>query len=298
MTSRARIYSDITVFGVRVKFEADDARLLNVAIAQFSHSGRADCSVDGQSVSVTLAIRDGEFPVVQGASIEGSRLAIASDRIAAYADGSAGEGRCTCHSEEVDTPAAAEAINTVVLFLVAHAGRIPVHASAFMLRETAIVLAGRSGSGKSSLAYAADRKGLSVLSDDTLYVQTEPQLRIWALPTAIHMLDISAPDGGAMRFRSGRWKHVLPIQRWAHVAERSVLCVLDRGDAIGLAPMHDEEAVNVLTRSPEPGYEFYGPRSATAIRALTHGGCWKLTLSQDPDSAIDALLQNFVGSAA
>jgi hypothetical protein len=227
-------------------------------------------------------------------SIAGSRLAIAFDHISSYADGLTGRGRCACRREDINGAAAAEAINTVVLFLVAHAGRIPVHASAFMLRDTAIVLAGRSGSGKSSLAYSANRKRLPVLSDDTLYVQPEPRLRIWALPNAIHVLKKDAPGeaGGAMRFRSGRWKRALPIQQPAHMAERSILCVLDHGSAVGLEPMPCGEAVSLLTRFPEPGYEFYGDRSAAAIRALTQGGCWKLTLSQDPDAAIDMLLQN------
>ena len=54
-----------------------------------------------------------------------------------------------------------EMINTLVLFLVAQAARTPLHASAIMLGDTAIVLAGRSGSGKSSLALAADRAGPS-----------------------------------------------------------------------------------------------------------------------------------------
>jgi hypothetical protein len=299
MTSRARIYSDITVFGVRVRFEAYDINLLDFAIAQFPDSGVLKCSGDGRSVSVTLAVRDGEYlPAPAVSSIENSRLTAASDHVNSYADGLAGEGRCVCQREHVDSPAAAEAINTVVLFLVAHAGRIPVHASAFMLGDTAIVLAGRSGSGKSSLAHAANRKGLPVLSDDTLYVQTEPRLRIWALPKAIHLLEEDTPDetGREMRFRSGRWKHVVPITRPLHAADSAILFVLDRGDAIALEPMPSEDAVSELTDSPEPGYEFYGPQSAATIRALARAGCWKLTLSRDPDAAVDVLCAHLTGT--
>jgi hypothetical protein len=293
MTSRSRIYSDIAVLGVRVRFEATDISLLNFAIAQFPDSRGSNSAAGGQVVSVSLIVREAGFPAPV-TSVEGPRLIIASDHIDSYADGLTGQGQCACRRDDIDSAEAGEAINTVVLFLVAHAGRIPIHASAFMLRDIAIVLAGRSGSGKSLLAYSANRRGFPILSDDTLYVQTEPHLRIWALPNAIHMLEKDAPcePGGRMRLRSGRWKRALPIQRPSYSAESAILCVLARGDSVGVEPMHSDEAISVLTGSPEPGYEFYGHRPAAVIRALARSGCWKLTLSSDPDAAIDVLLDN------
>jgi hypothetical protein len=190
-----------------------------------------------------------------------------------------------------------EMLSTVALFLVAQAGRTPLHASAIMMGDTAFVLAGRSGSGKSSLALAADRAGLRILSDDTIYVQIEPHLTVWARPHAIHVFEKDIPQGssGPLRYRSGRWKRALPITASCMKAERAVLCVLECGTDADLQPLDVEEAIAILTAAPEPGYELYGQRAAEAVRALAQGGCWRMTLSADPSEAIDLLLRRFGG---
>ena len=87
------------------------------------------------------------------------------------ADTARRHGACAFPSGAEAGEAFAEAINTVVLFLVAHAGRTPVHASAFMRRDMAVVLAGRSGAGKSTLALAALKAGFPILSEDTIFVR-------------------------------------------------------------------------------------------------------------------------------
>jgi hypothetical protein len=182
----------------------------------------------------------------------------------------------------------ADFINTLVLFMIGHAGRVPLHASAVMLGDTAIVFAGASGAGKSSLALAASSVGLPLLSDDTIFVQTVPIFRIWSLAGPIHVFEKDAPRNaqGGMRFRGGRWKKSLVAPERRHMAERAVLCVLGRGDEPALEPLALEAAVAALTVTPEPGYQFYGEASVAAARALAASGAWQLILSPNPMAAI------------
>ena len=60
---------------------------------------------------------------------------------------------------------------------------------------------------------AAAHAGLDVLSEDTVFVQLHPKLRLWSRTEAIHVFENDAPAGaeGGMRLRSGRWKKVLPL---------------------------------------------------------------------------------------
>jgi hypothetical protein len=164
-----------------------------------------------------------------------------------------------------------------------------------MLGETALVLAGKSGVGKSSLALAANRSGIPVLSDDTVFVQTEPRLRIWAMPKAIHVFEKDAPNDGAhgMRLRNGRLKCALPIARPRHVADRAKLCILTRGTRAALEAIGMDEAVFALTDAPEPGYEFYGKRAMDAAYALASSGCFRLSLSCNPAEAIAVVRDRF-----
>jgi energy-coupling factor transporter ATP-binding protein EcfA2 len=165
-----------------------------------------------------------------------------------------------------------------------------------MLQETAVVLAGPSGSGKSSLALAAAHAGLTVLSEDTVFVQLRPKLRLWSRMDAIHVLERDAPAGalGAMRFRSGRWKKILPMAMPQNFADEAVLCVLAAGADLSLTPMAPEDAIAALTANPEPGYEFYGARSVEAVRMLAVNGAWRLTLSKSPHEAIDLIRRTIV----
>lgn len=79
-----------------------------------------------------------------------------------------------------------DVLEPLVLFLITRHQRTPVHASSFVAQGLAIVLAGPSGTGKSCLARAADEAGFQVLSDDTVYLQREPRLKVWGHPEAAH----------------------------------------------------------------------------------------------------------------
>jgi hypothetical protein len=298
MQSEKQLYRDIVLFGVRVVFESREPALLDrVAVAYASWIG-AHGSAGGHTVYVV--IETGIFPAPREKLAYGTTLAVCLGGAFLQADGATGRGRATLSSAAAEDAALVETLNTVVLFLVAHKGRIPLHASAIMLDDTAIVFAGPSGSGKSSLALAAARVGLPAFSEDTVFVQTEPDFKIWAAARAIHIFekDAATDAGAGMRFRAGRWKKIIPIASPRHMAERAILCVLARGDRAGLEPIGREDAVIQLTADPEPGYQFYGERSAAAVRTLAAGGAWRLTLSSDPAEAIALVRGAFAPSAS
>ena len=88
-------------------------------------------------------------------------------------------------------------------------------------------------------------------------------------------------------------KRVLPIAHPRRTSRKACLCVITRGDAIGLEKIPQDEAVPILTEAPEPGCDYYGARFERAIRAIAAGGCWRLTLSDDPNAAIAVLIDAF-----
>ena len=293
MPSEIQIYGDTTLFGIRVCFESDRRETLDAALALYPLHD--DASVQAQPVYIVLNTYGVKESPSDNVRVDGMELSIVRDGIVLQADGARRRGTCLFPNELPNEDVVCDAVNTVAMFLVAQAGRVPVHASAVMFGARAVVLAGPSGAGKSSLALAADRAGHPVLSDDTVFVQTEPAFALWALPQAIHVFerDAGTHARNGMRFRSGRWKHVLPIAAPRFRAEQASLCVLARGEDVALEPMAEADAVAALTRDPEPGYEFYGTRAVDAVRAIARGGAWRLTLSHDPDKAIEVLASAF-----
>jgi hypothetical protein len=189
----------------------------------------------------------------------------------------------------------AEATDTLLLFLLTRSGRVPLHAAGVMCGETAVILAGPSGSGKSTLSLAAMTRGLRILSDDTVYIQLQPRLRIWGFPRPLHVFPADAPGFiQGSRLRAGKLKAAVPLAAWpaAPVADHAALVLLARGEDIRLEPIEPSAAMAALSRL-EPGFDLLARESVEAIAAITAHGVWRLTLTRDPAAAIAVLVDRF-----
>jgi hypothetical protein len=286
-----------SLFCVRAIIESNSENALRAALACFSRSESGDVSnADALTIYVTLKVYDvHEHREINSKFTSANAVCVSFDGVSVRADPESGHGVCELVEGDEVGVSFREAFNTVVVFLVAQAGRIPLHASAFMLGNRAVVLAGRSGSGKSTLVLAAARAGLRVLSEDTVFVQLSPKLRLWSWMEAIHVFERDAPGSqeGSMRFRSGRWKRGIPMNDRQDFADDALLCVLEHGCRVAISSITALEAIDALTAAPEPGYEFYGARSVDAATALTRNGAWRLTLSKEPRDAVALICRTF-----
>jgi hypothetical protein len=291
----SRFTGSAAVLGVEVVFESNFPEALTAALAVCSSRNNRETMSPPPTVYIVLAADHAINTLAREHRISGKRLHINGDGIRLDADGELGRATCSFPIDAIDGDLFREAVNTAVLFLVAQTGRIPVHASALMIGDCAYVLAGRSGSGKSALAFAGNLAGLPVLAEDTVFVQREPSFRVWGLADHIHLHEKDAPPGaeGLMRLRSGRAKRALAIKDSRHSAEQSVLCVILGGDRVSLDPLSPEDAVRALIHEPEPGYDYFGTQMEEAIRSIAAGGCWQLTISHDPNAAISKLIDTF-----
>ena len=122
-------------------------------------------------------------------------------------------------------------------------GYLTLHASVVRTGAGAVLFLGRSGTGKSTLAWAFARRGYEVVSDDIAAVQTDPDgtvqvlpghpyLRLWA-----DVLARAGEDTGQLRrVRSGLEKYFLPVRRFSDPQTVSAAYVLKthNSDAIRL----------------------------------------------------------------
>ncbi|MDB4948432.1 MAG: hypothetical protein JWM27_1081 [Gemmatimonadetes bacterium] len=294
--------AELALLGLRTTIEADDGALLRAALAGYAAwSGLRPADGDG-GPHIRLRLDLGPSSVDSASAsevsvrVDGRRLHLSGAGIDGWADADRCEARCTVPPELAADPArlAAEVTDALLLFLLTRAGRVPVHAAGIVAGDTAVVLAGPSGAGKSTLALAAQRAGLRVLSDDTVYVQLRPRLRVWGFPRPIHVFPADAgtfTEGAAMRLRGGRWKAAVPVDSAgaAPMAERAVLCLLARGPSVRLDPISTDDAARAMDALLEPGFDHFREGLPEAVRALAEGGAWRLTLSANPDEAVDAI---------
>ncbi len=285
-----------SIMGVHLKLEAEDRRLLRAALAALAAWPEPPRGARPPALRLRISMGRESGGGAPEVSVDGSALRLAGRGVAGAADARRGEGWCVVPAELASDPdrLGAEVVDPLLLFLLTRAGRVPVHAAGVCVGETAVVLAGASGSGKSTLAHAALRAGLGVLSDDTVFVEREPALRVWGYPRPIHLLPESAAAAGvdgAPRLRGGRWKIAVHASGPAPTsAPRAVLCLLDRGDAVSLRPVPVAEAVASLAGALDPGFDHFGEETPDVARALAAGGAWRLTLSAEPEEAVAAIL--------
>jgi hypothetical protein len=296
--------SKLSIMGRPVVIRSCDPTLLAAAAEAYA-DWRRPGPADGPPI--VLALKSGDDAAWRPLQIEVEdlRLRLTGAGVEGWADARALTASCKVPRGLVEQPGllAGEVIDTLLLFLLTRSGRAPLHAAGVMCGNTAVVLAGPSGSGKSTLSLAAMRRGLQILSDDTVYIQLKPRFRIWGFPRPVHVFPADAPGFIAgTRLRAGKLKAVVPVPPWSEprVAEHAAVVLLDRGEQVQLEPVERSVAVDALSRL-EPGFDLLGQESTEVISALTAFGAWRLTLTRDPGAAIDALLERLgsgVASAA
>lgn len=198
-----------------------------------------------------------------------------------------------------------EILEAVVLALVTHFDRQPFHAAAIVHGERTVLLVGRSGAGKSTLAYLAQSTGLTTLSEDTVWIQLEPRLRVWSRLRGIHLLPDAAAhfaelhDARVARRPNDKLKATVPTTQTAASSANDgsvTVCLLDPGgSAARLAPLDRDAMRAALTRDVDSGFDRYVERRAACVDALTEAGGWRLTLSSNPRDALP-LLRELVGA--
>jgi hypothetical protein len=181
-----------------------------------------------------------------------------------------------------------------MLSLLTRHDRTPVHAAAVGRGEAGVILAARSGTGKSTLAYACVAAGLRVLSDDAVFVQLDPSLHVYAprgplflAPDAVRLFPQLALPTPQLRANGKRKIAVDNARDSAHFT-RTALCLLQRTDATvpQLESMQPIEAIDQLHATLDAGFDVFASSMESVLHALAHEGAWRLNLSNDPHAAV------------
>jgi hypothetical protein len=188
------------------------------------------------------------------------------------------------------------------LVLVAARDRLPVHAAMIARAGRVVVLVGPSGRGKSTLAYAARRRGWRVLADDAVYVQTSPALRVWGRPGHLYLPDDAGAWFAELEGRSptllanGKLKFVMDTGPAEPAVSGPTICVLERGAVAGAEPIGPAELTTALLAELAPSHELYGDAPVQVTRLLARDGGWRLTVAADPVKALPLLEQMSPGA--
>jgi hypothetical protein len=292
--------AELPIMGIPTAFHATTPELLDAAVGPLECWRGGPREPGARTIEVRLSVDERVAASSAEARVEvvGPLLRLGGGGIRARADARRGIAECGVPSEMAANPGrlGVEVIDTLLLFLLTRAGRIPLHAAGIVMGGTAMVLTGPRGMGKSTLAVAALDARLPLLSDDAVYLQTEPAFKVWGYPRPVRVLPDAGRVGGRFAtgrpsLRGGRWKIGVEVEDSAVSlgAERGVLCLLRRGARAALDPLDPAQAVELVMASLDPGFDHFREQLPAALQLLTRDGAWRLTLSPDPGEGLAAL---------
>lgn len=188
-------------------------------------------------------------------------------------------------------------LEAMTLWIVTGLDRQPVHAAAVVRGGTALLLAGPSGVGKSTLTYAALRAGLSVLSEDCVFLQEAPVPRVWGLPGFVHL----HPDAvrwfpelqgvSALIRNNGDLKLAVRSDGPVVGVGRAGICLMARGPRPGLERLPAAEVERAFVENLEAGFDRFATTIGPRVRRLAEHGGWRLTLPPSPLDAVPGLME-------
>jgi hypothetical protein len=301
----ARLFASATlrVLGLSLRVESNSPRVIAAAREAFG-APDADESPGQAEARIRINVRPrraGDAGPVSHGVPRSNLLLLSSAGCHGYADTTLGEAVAEVGEGLVDDREhfRCGVLEALALFMLARRDRDPLHAAAVVRGGTALLLAGPSGVGKSTLVYAAARAGLEILSEDAVFLQLDP-FRVWGMPRFVHLTPATVrffPELEGVRpklLANGKTKLALDLRERAPAAatafaERAGVCLLARGDAPGVEALGADEVVAALTAAPEPGFDLYAGSVGGRIRHAAERGAWRMTLPAHPSDAVPML---------
>lgn len=297
----------VAIAGIPLVVRSNSAQV----IAAFEARHDAGDTPDGATLHCTMTVRVApggtlgdvraqakwEFPDDNRATVTGPGVSVAGELNPGVAIANVTEAFVRGHPLFRAT-----VVDGMSLWMLGRKDRHPVHAAAVRQGGAAVLLCGRSGVGKSTLAYVADRAGLEVLSDDWTRVQLAPALRVWGegRRPIVHLLKRARDEHAELRDVEPDWVSAggelkLSIRAREHsaagpFADAVRVCLLTRdGSGISRRPATSAEISDALVNAPEAVADRDPGQRRRVAAALAQAGGWHLNLSADPADAIPHL---------
>lgn len=304
--------TDTTVLGISIRFRTNSQRVLGMFRDAFGEVARNDDTPE--ILRVQVVVYDGSFDAADARTVHH----ICPDPVRVLVHGPGGMAIADPLRREAliyanDGLVRAEAhfrhnfLEAATLALVTHFDRQPIHAAAIVRDGHAVLLMGSSGAGKSTLAYLAGTSGLTVLSEDIVWIQLTPSVRVWGRPRSIHLLVDAETHFPELRrevvSRQPNGKHKMTVElgqlhdAQPAVADTVTVCLLQPGGTHArIARVESDELRQALMRDADAGFDRYPERRVECARMLAENGGWRLTLSRDPHDSL-SLIQELLEPA-
>ncbi len=293
---------ELSVLGLRTRFESNNAKVIALVEEDFGAWRGAEGNIDPASpdLTVRVTVHDGAEPgldAIRARSTNDGRLILQSLQSVAIVDPSRHESLAFVSADLLahEELFREEMLSAATFALLCAFDRHPVHAAAVLHGGRALLLAGESGAGKSTLALLAHLEGFRLMSDDLVWVQLAPALRVWANTRGAHLRadsleKLSITDvHPVIRSRDGKQRvslgAVVRREPWV-VADDARVCILVPGTRAALDALEPAEVEAALAAQVAPGFDRFPQREPEVLKALAAPGGWRLTVAGEPRDSL------------
>ncbi len=203
-----------------------------------------------------------------------------------------------------------QVFNTLCFYLLTYRHYYPVHGACFRFDRWNVLCLGKSGVGKSTLAFAAMQRGLPVVSEDICFVGADPRLGIRADCRELHLCPDSyarlepGKENPLRVTHNGKRKHIVGNARpWGGGRDDRSSGVL----VLFLSPRHSRGETKLLPLSNpgplfhelaspgEEGFNLYSHAGIPALRWLRQSRCIKAEMGHRPEAFFETLGEELGG---
>ncbi|WP_444995309.1 hypothetical protein [Aliikangiella sp. IMCC44359] len=189
-----------------------------------------------------------------------------------------------------------QVLNTICFFILTEKYFLPVHASSFVFNGFLVLCLGESGVGKSTLAMAALKHNLQVVSEDVCFIGTKASLGIQADCREIHLLadSYSFFDGDNNKIaltHNGKSKYIVKNSSFYNsdrVIDYSflepIIIFIRRSDShktISIEPISNNEHFSSILSPKEKGFNLRSEGRMLVVKRLKGKPCFKAYINSD-----------------
>jgi energy-coupling factor transporter ATP-binding protein EcfA2 len=310
--------TEIPVLGIVTRFVSNSEHVLAVVEDAFGSWRSLDASLIEQQQNLTVRMTVRTEPYDAGVTDDhvahvpqgDDRLLVIARDAFGISDPQRGEASAwvTADMLREQSRFRFEVLEALTWALLTRCDRQPLHAAALVRDGAGLLLCGPSGAGKSTLAYAAARAGIRTMSEDTVFVQMRPVLRVWSMPGAFRLLPEAAARFDELagvvptRLHNGKQKVVVDARAVGAVTERVVdscgVCVIgERRGSAECRPLSGAQVLAAIDFHSDAGFDAFATTIAPAVERLAERGAWLLHPSLSPDASVP-LLDGMLDSVA
>jgi hypothetical protein len=300
----------IPVLGIPVEFSSNDSSLIDAVRTAFAVWTRYSVDPHAQPVRARFILHDRN----EGGARDTITYRLPDDeRVFIHTRGSLSVSDPL--RREVNAYVTRELVNdrdhfrygvleAAIFGLLTQFDRQPFHAAAIVRGESVLLLYGPSGAGKSTLTYAAMQNGFNILAEDMVYLQSSPRVRVWGVPSTIHLNQDARthfPEletASTVRLANSKEKIAVrvPAERAAPFpsCDRAGLCVVgERAEIARIERIGPDDIEAVVRGRREEGFDVFDNTIGVPLRDIAAQGGWKLTTSPDPRHTVSLLHEMF-----